>query len=96
MSRWSHPVDYTGLKPVTTNIKGIDPGPPVRVMTYRDSVGHELSELDRYRYGQSLEQSGKWTEAEELTARLDAQMALDPELVLTYDMLGQNPSYQPR
>ena len=52
--------------------------------------------LDLYRYGQQLESEGRWAEAEELVAELDRQHSEDPELELTYDMLGTNPSYQPR
>ena len=90
------PITYVGVQTTVTEVKGWDTPQTYREMRYVDCAGHSLSVLDLYRYGQQLQQSGKWTEAAELTAALDAQHAQDDELVLTFDMLGGNPAYQPR
>jgi hypothetical protein len=90
------PIAYVGVATVVSDVKGWDLPQVSREMRYVDAESRSLSVLDLYRFGQSLEQAGKWTEAEELERDLDRQHAEDPELELTYDMLGTNPTYQPK
>ena len=90
------PITYVGVGTVVSEVKGWDSPQVSRELRYLDAEGRSLSVLDLYRFTQQLESEGRWTEAEELVADLDRQHAEDPELELTYDMLGTNPSYQPR
>jgi hypothetical protein len=90
------PITYVGVETVVTEVKGWDSPQVSRELRYLDAAGHHLSIVDVYRYGQELEQAGRWTEAEELTAELDRQHAADPELQLVTDLLGTNPHYVPR
>jgi hypothetical protein len=90
------PITYVGVETVVAEVAGWDSPQVSRELRYLDAAGHSLSTLDLYRYGQELEQSGRWAEAEELVADLDRQHAEDPELELVYDMLGTNPHYEPK
>ena len=90
------PITCVGVATTITEVKGWDAPQVGRELRYLDAEGHSLSTLDVYRYGQALEQAGRWTEAEELTAELDRQHAEDPELILVTDLLGTNPHYEPR
>ena len=89
------PITYVGVETTVSTAKGWDTL-VCRELRYLDAEGHSLSILDVYRYTQELEQSGRWAEAEELTAELDRQHAADPELTWVTDMLGTNGHYEPR